>query len=130
MPNITKQLIGVEDLLLAVNTVVTQQRQEGTTLVDKPVTGIDAKAIPYNTTDTVYDVLHYLLLNGGSGGTGSGGQLLGAGATKGIQYMAQASEPGEDIIIASGTNAFSVDSFLIEEGASITIEDGSVYKIL
>jgi len=60
-----------------------------------------------------------------------GGQFADTGSAigSGIQYMAQTSAV-EDIVIKSGTNAFSVDSFEIVDGATLTIEAGSTYKVI
>ena len=60
-----------------------------------------------------------------------GGQFVDTGTDigSGVQYMAQVSGV-EDIVIKSGTNAFSVDSFTLADGATLTIEDGAVYKVL
>jgi hypothetical protein len=58
----------------------------------------------------------------------SGAQFLGEGLIKAVQYMAQSTS--SNIVVASGLNAFSVDSLTIEDGGSITIEDGAAYKIL
>lgn len=60
-----------------------------------------------------------------------GGQFadIGSAMGSGIQYMAQASAV-EDIVVKSGTNCFSVDSFELVDGATLTIEAGSTYKII
>jgi len=60
-----------------------------------------------------------------------GGQFadIGSAIGSGIQYMAQVSAV-EDIVVKSGTNCFSVDSFEIVNGATLTIESGSTYKII
>ena len=63
-------------------------------------------------------------------GGGSGGQYHGNGIVKGIEYFAQAGVTTDDIVIASGTNAMSVDSFTIADGSSITIQDNAVYKVI
>lgn len=61
----------------------------------------------------------------------SSGQFVDHGTPtgSGVQYMAQVSGV-EDIVIKTGTNAFSVDSFTLADGATLTIEDGAVYKVL
>jgi len=61
---------------------------------------------------------------------GGGGQFLGETSIKGIQYMAKTSGINEDIIIRTNMNAFSVDSFIIADGASVVLEDDAVYKVL
>ena len=57
-----------------------------------------------------------------------GGQLLGTAATKAIQFMAQTTD--EDLVIPDGSNGFAIDSLEILEGGSLTIPNGSVFKIL
>ena len=66
----------------------------------------------------------------GSSWIPTGGQLLGTSIIKGVQYMASVSAPNETIIVTSGLNAFSVDSFTLADGASIVVEDNAVYKVL
>jgi len=67
-------------------------------------------------------------LNTGIGVTGQ--QFLGSGMVKGIQFFAAKSIPSESITVVTGTNAFSVDSFELVNGASLTIENGATYKII
>ena len=67
-------------------------------------------------------------IKSGAGVTGQ--QFLGAGATKGIQYFSATSLPSENIVVVSGTNAFSVESFELADGATLTIEDGATYKVI
>ena len=57
-----------------------------------------------------------------------GGQLLGTTDEKAIGYLAQST--GEELVVKAGTNAFSVDSIIVEYGGSITVEDDAVYKVL
>ena len=57
-----------------------------------------------------------------------GGQLLGTTDEKAIGYLAQST--GEYLVVKAGTNAFSVDSIIVEDGGSITVEDNAVYKVL
>jgi hypothetical protein len=65
------------------------------------------------------------------GGAGiGGGQFVGAGLAKGIQFMAHSSVANESMTIVTGTNGFSIDSFELLNGASLTIEDGATYKVL
>ena len=73
--------------------------------------------------------IQYRLDQSGSGGTG-GGQLAGNAIVKGVQYMGKESSPTDDIIIRSTENGFVVDSFTLQDGASITLEDGAVFKVL
>ncbi len=63
-------------------------------------------------------------------GGGSGGQYHGNGIIKGVEYFAQVGVTTDDIVIASGTNAMSVDSFTIANGGSVTIQDNAVYKVI
>lgn len=65
-----------------------------------------------------------------SGAAGGGGQLLGIAPIKGVQYMSSVSAPNETITVASGLNAFSVDSFTLASGASIVVDSGATYKVL
>ena len=67
-----------------------------------------------------------LLLTGSAGPNGP--QLLGVSPIKAVQYMAQTTT--EELIIPEFTNAFAIDSLVLEDGASITIRDGGVFKIL
>jgi len=48
--------------------------------------------------------------------------------TPGIQFMAQTANG--PIVIPDGANAFSIDSLTLVDGASITVPDTSIYKIL
>jgi hypothetical protein len=68
------------------------------------------------------------LLGGGSGG---GGQLLGNNLVRGVQYMSQ--ETGEELTLGIDTNplnGFAVDSLTILDGGSLTISNGSVFKVI
>lgn len=56
------------------------------------------------------------------------GQLLGNNVTKAVQFQAQSTN--EDLVIPIGTNAFAVDSLVIEDNGSLTIENGSTFKII
>jgi hypothetical protein len=60
----------------------------------------------------------------------SGGQYYGDGAVKGIEYFAQSSVASDDIVIESTNNALSVESFTIEDGASVTVESGATWKVV
>jgi hypothetical protein len=55
---------------------------------------------------------------------------LYADANKGIAYIYTKSNPGEIIHIPENTNGYSVDSYIIEDGAKLIISSNSVYKIL
>ena len=57
-----------------------------------------------------------------------GGQLLGTTDVKAVGYMANST--AENLVVPTGTNAFSIDSVTIEDGATITVENNAVYKIL
>jgi hypothetical protein len=61
------------------------------------------------------------------GNTGSG-QMLGDAEVKAISYNAQVID--EDITITTGLNAYSVGTVTLEDGRTITIEDGAEYKLL
>lgn len=70
-------------------------------------------------------------LNSGLGtGTSSGGQYHGNGIIKGVEYFSKYGTSTDSIIITTGTNAISVDSFTIANGGSITIENDSIYKVI
>ena len=55
---------------------------------------------------------------------------LYADANKGVAYIYTKSNTNETIKIPEGTNGYSVDSYVLEDGAEMIIPDGSVYKIL
>jgi len=57
-----------------------------------------------------------------------GGQYVDQ--NKGIGFLANHSEPNEDIVIQQNTNAYSIDNYTIADGTTVTIEDDAVYKIL
>ena len=79
--------------------------------------------------DMIDEMVHNISLFGG-GGTG-GGQLLGVNPVRGVQYMAQ--ETDEELTLGNelaSYNGFAVDSLTIEEGGSLTITDGSVFKVI
>ena len=57
-----------------------------------------------------------------------GGQYVDK--NKGIGYLANHSVLNEDIVIQYNTNAYSVDNYTLADGATMTVEDGAVYKIL
>ena len=61
---------------------------------------------------------------------GSGGQYHGNGIIKGIEYFANVGVTTDNIVISAGTNALSVESFEIANGASVTIENTSVWKVV
>ena len=82
-----------------------------------------------NSIDSIITVANALDAGLG-GGTSTGGQYHGNSIIKGVEYFSQFSSSSDDIIITSGTNAISVDSFTIANGASLTIQNNSVYKVL
>lgn len=57
-----------------------------------------------------------------------GGQMLGQALVKAVSYNAQVID--EDISIPAGVNAYSVGNITINNGYTMTIADGSIYKIL
>ncbi len=57
-----------------------------------------------------------------------GGQFLGNASTKAIAYNAQTI--AEDITVTAGLNAYTVGDVTIEDGFSVTVEDGALWKIL
>lgn len=61
-------------------------------------------------------------------GTIGSSQFLGTADTKAVQYMAQSTN--EDLVVPDGTNAFSVGEVTLEDGATITVPDGSTYKVI
>jgi len=64
-------------------------------------------------------------------GGGTGGQYLGSSDIKAIGYMAQS--VSENLILGTEglpLNGFAIDSVTFEDDASLTITDGSVFKIL
>lgn len=124
---ITKQLAGYEDLLFSLGNVI-QARQEGTAIVDKTINGINSSHIPYDVDFTIHDML-FNIVNGliGSGG----GQLLGTSTVKAIQYMSQ--DTAETLTLGNigvPLNGFAVESLTVLNGGSLTITDGSVFKVL
>ena len=61
-------------------------------------------------------------------GTGSGGQMLGAAATKAIFYNSQTI--AEDVTIAAGTNGGSFGPVTVANGSTVTVSNGSVWSIV
>lgn len=59
---------------------------------------------------------------------GIGGQFLGEGAVKGIQYLGQ--EATGVMVVPVGTNAMAIDSLTLSEGSELTVENGSVFKVI
>ena len=57
-----------------------------------------------------------------------GGQMLGNAMVKGISYNAQTID--EDIVVPTGVNAYSVGTVTVGPSGSITISNGSIYKVL
>ena len=79
------------------------------------------------------EYLDFYLPYGASGSSVStgGGQYLGTGnQAKGVSYMNQVSSPNDAMRVEAWMNAFSIDSFTVEDGSEIVIEDGAVYKVL
>lgn len=64
----------------------------------------------------------------GNASIGSNGQLLGNSVIKGVAYLANSTN--ENLTVLSGTNGYSVDSLTLNDGATITVENNAVYKIL
>ena len=124
---ITKQKGGVEDLLFSLTTEI-QARQEGASIEDKTITGINSSVIPYNGSFTVEQALTNIIT--GILGTGGGGQFLGLSPIKSVQYMAQETIDDEIIVVGGTYNSFAIDSLVIGNGGSLTVEDGAVFKIL
>jgi len=64
--------------------------------------------------------------------TTSGGQFVDEGTSigSGVAYTAAKSAQNEDIVVKAGMNAFSVDSFELDIGTTLTIEADATYKIL
>jgi len=94
------------------------------TTAQRPVTPLNGY-IRYNTdlehTETYRE-------STGTWGTVGSSQFLGTADTKGIQFMAQTTN--EVLVIPAGTNAFSIDSLILENGASIAVPNNSIYKVL
>jgi len=67
-----------------------------------------------------------LVLSGAVGG--GGGQYLGKAPIKSLGYLGYVS--AEELILAPGSNGYSIDSLTIESGGSLTIPNNSVYKVL
>jgi len=76
--------------------------------------------------DNVNIVAEYIKTGGG--GTGGGGQFLGSSTVGSVMFTKQSTN--ENLVLLSGTNGLIVDSLTIEDGGSITIEDGAVLKIV
>ena len=60
----------------------------------------------------------------------SGGQFLGDAPTKAVQYMSPTTS--ENLILGevNEENGFAIDSLTIANGGSLTISNGSVFKVL
>ena len=56
------------------------------------------------------------------------GQYLGNAKVKSVMYLSQTTS--ENLVVPDGSNAMSIDSLTIEDGGSLTIPDGSIYKIV
>ena len=57
-----------------------------------------------------------------------GGQMFGQALVKAVSYNAQTIS--ENITVTAGLNAYSVGDITINNGYTVTVENGSVYKIL
>lgn len=57
-----------------------------------------------------------------------GGQMFGNAVTKAVSYNAQTIS--ENITVTAGVNAYSVGDITIANGYTMTIANGSIYKIL
>ena len=82
--------------------------------------------------DTYFNTsVNTTMLWNGSSWVRGGGQASDVGTSKGygIGYTVAISAV-EDIVVASGTNGFSIDNFELVDGASLTIEDGATYKVI
>lgn len=93
------------------------------TTAQRPTLLSTDKAIRFNT-----DLQGWESWNGSSWGSLGGGQMLGSAANKAISYNAQVI--AENIVVPVGVNAYSIGDVTIENGYTVTIENGSVYKIL
>ena len=63
------------------------------------------------------------------GGTSAaGGQFLGQGVIKAVQYMAKTT--ASSITVGAGLSSFSVEEITFENGGSIILEDGATYKVI
>lgn len=63
-----------------------------------------------------------------SGAASSGGQLLGRAPMKALAYLATSTN--EELVVPDGANAFSIEEVTLENGGSITVPNGCVYKVL
>jgi hypothetical protein len=74
---------------------------------------------------TVTDFSSMMVL---SGAASSGGQLLGKAPMKAVAYLAGTTS--EVLVTPDGSNNFSIDSLVIEDGGSLTVSNNSIYKVL
>lgn len=93
------------------------------TTAQRPTLLSTDKAIRFNT-----DLQSWESWNGNIWGSLGGGQMLGSAANKAISYNSQSI--AENIVVPAGVNAYSVGDVTLENGYTITVENGSVYKIL
>ena len=93
------------------------------TTAQRPILLSTDKAIRFNT-----DLQSWESWNGNIWGSLGGGQMLGSAANKAISYNSQSI--AENIVVPAGVNAYSVGDVTLENGYTVTIENGSVYKIL
>lgn len=109
-----------------VNAVVANANNINTVAADllEPISEINTVA-----NDIVnINILAQAIQSGGVSGSGGGGQFVGNSVIKGVQFMAHTTN--ETLVIPTGTNAFSIESLVLEDGASIVVPNGSVYKVL
>ena len=80
----------------------------------------------YNTSTNGFE--GYTATGWGSVGGGGSGQMLGNAAVKAINYNSQTI--GENLTVASGTNAMSAGPITISNGFAVTVSDGCVWSII
>ena len=93
------------------------------TTAQRPTLSGTQKAIRYNES-----IQSWESWNGSFWGDLGSGQLLGNAPKKAVQFLSNTIS--EALVIPTGCNGFSIGSVTLADGASITIPDGSVYKIL
>ena len=92
------------------------------TTAQRPVSPADGY-LRYNT-----DLKTFEGYNNGVWGSVGGGQMFGLSSVKAISFNAQTI--AENILITGNVNAYSVGTVTIENGYTVTIDDGNIYKIL
>ena len=111
-----------KDAVLKTSDIGAAMMPSGTT-AERPTLGVNDRCIRYNTTLQSWESW-----NGVFWGSLGSGQMLGNSATKAISYNSQVI--AENIVVPTGLNAYSVGDVTIENGYILTVENGSVYKIL